>query len=227
LVKAYILFAFALAVAAWIYASRTWRGRVPTLRPLNLALWVALALGALSLLGKLFPQYAMDALSDQAAYYQDMGQQVRGGSSYELIAPQDASLAVQLLYAPLALITSLYRPFIFEGSNPQTFINALETTTLLWMSLYVLTKIPFKTWWGALLSSPLSIFSLLFVASFGVAVGLMTTNLGTLSRYRVPLVPFFASLLVVLMAERRVPAPAGPPALIRGRRMPPAPPLSG
>lgn len=205
LVKAYILFSFALAAGGWIYAARAWHDGQPRLRPLHLALGVGFAVGTLAVLSRMFPQYAMDALTDQAAYYQDVGQTVRGGSTYELISPEDASLQVQLAYSPLALLTSLYRPLIFEGSNPQMFINALETTTLLWMSLYVLTKIPLKTSWRVLLSSPHMVFALLFVLSFGVAVGLTTTNLGTLSRYRVPLVPLFASLLVVLMAERSAP----------------------
>jgi hypothetical protein len=44
------------------------------------------------------------------------------------------------------------------------------------------------------------------VLLFGMAVGLTTTNLGTLSRYRMPLVPFFAALLVLFMdADKRVP----------------------
>jgi hypothetical protein len=53
-----------------------------------------------------------------------------------------------------------------------------------------------------LLANPLLVFAFMFVLGLGVAVGLTSTNLGTLSRYRVPLVPFFASLLVVLMGQR-------------------------
>lgn len=37
-----------------------------------------------------------------------------------------------------------------------------------------------------------------FTATFGVVVGLATTNLGTLSRYRAPMVPFFVGMLLVV-----------------------------
>jgi hypothetical protein len=45
----------------------------------------------------------------------------------------------------------------------------------------------------------------LFVVGLGIGVGLTTTNLGTLSRYRMPLVPFFGLLLMALAQTRQVP----------------------
>ena len=50
-------------------------------------------------------------------------------------------------------------------------------------------------------SSPLRAaltFCAVFVLTFAVAVGLSTLNLGTLSRYRIPMMPFFTVLLFVL-----------------------------
>jgi hypothetical protein len=46
--------------------------------------------------------------------------------------------------------------------------------------------------------SPALMFCAVFVMTFGVAVGLSTLNLGTLSRYRIPMMPFFFVLLLVL-----------------------------
>jgi hypothetical protein len=52
------------------------------------------------------------------------------------------------------------------------------------------------------------------VLLFGTGVGLATTNLGTLMRYRMPLIPFFAMLLVALLQRSRqsVAVPATAPA---------------
>ncbi len=44
-----------------------------------------------------------------------------------------------------------------------------------------------------------------FKIGFGIAVGLTSTNLGTLSRYRSPILPFFAILLLVLQKPRSAP----------------------
>lgn len=209
LVKPYILFAFVLAAGAWAYAHWAWAGQIPRLRPIQLAMGLMVATIALALLGKLFPQYALETLAEQAAYHQEVGQRVRGGSTYELIGETaDTSFSVQLAYAPLALLTSLFRPLIFESSNAQILLNALETTTLLAMTLTLLKRATLRSLWAALLASPLAIFCFMFVMLLGIAVGLTTTNLGTLSRYRMPLVPYFTSLLVLLLtAEKRAPTP--------------------
>jgi hypothetical protein len=215
LVKAYILFAFVVSSVVWVYAARAWKGTAPRLRPVHLALGLGVSVLALAGLGRLFPQYALDTLAEQAAYHQEVGQRVRGGSTYVLMSdPADASIAKQLLYAPVGLLTSLYRPFVFEGTNAQMLGNSLETTALLAMSLRVLWRVRLRSIWRLLISSPLALFALVFVIVFGVAVGLATTNLGTLSRYRVPLVPLFASLLVLMLGQqepRRSPKEAPPP----------------
>jgi len=49
------------------------------------------------------------------------------------------------------------------------------------------------------------------VGTFSVAVGLATTNLGTLSRYRMPMMPFYVTFILLLgqqLTERtRTPQP--------------------
>jgi hypothetical protein len=212
LVKAYILFAFVLAAGAWLYAALAWDGRIPRLRPIHLGVGLGVATIGLASLSKLFPQYALDALAEQAAFQQEMGQKISGGSSYALISDaSEAGIGVQLAFAPLALLTSLYRPLIIEASNPQILVNALETTALLVGTIAVLWRVPLRSIWGAIVSSPVAIFSVTFVTMFGIAVGLATSNLGTLSRYRMPLVPFFAALLVILLdAKKTAPLPELP-----------------
>jgi hypothetical protein len=204
LVKAYILFAFVIAAGAWIYAARAWRGGSPRVRPLHLVLALGVALAGVVALGSLFPQYAVESLADQAALHQEIGNKVRGGSTYALIdEASETGAGVQLLYAPAALLTSLYRPLLFESSNAQVLINALETTTLLLMSLWVIARVRLRVLWATIAESPIMMFCVVFVVVFGTAVGLTSTNLGTLSRYRVPLVPLFASLLVVFLSARQ------------------------
>lgn len=224
LVKPYILFAFVIAAAAWIYVSRAWKDGTPRVRPTHVVLGLMVAMGGIALLGRMFPEYSVDSLSDQAAYHQEIGQRVRGGSTYELVSPGEASTSVQLVFAPLALLTSLYRPLIFEANSAQVLVNALETSALLGLTIWLFWRASMREVWSTLISSHVAVFALVFVGVMGVAVGLTTTNLGTLSRYRVPLVPFFASLLVILSsAVKKVPAVAqgrAPDLLRRGAQFP-------
>lgn len=47
-------------------------------------------------------------------------------------------------------------------------------------------------------ANPALMFSIVFVLVLGLGTGLSTANLGTLSRYRAPMMPFFLLLLLVL-----------------------------
>lgn len=197
LVKAYILFPIMLATGVWMYALST-GGKGRLLRPVPLGAAALVGLGGVALLGKLFPQFAVDNLGEWAAYYQDVGQKVSGGSTYAFGDPTQSGLLGQLAFAPLALVTSLFRPFLFEARSAQVAVNALETAVLLAWWIRVFTRAGLKEVLKAIFRYPLLLFSLTFTLTFAVAVGLTTTNLGTLSRYRMPLVPFFWALLLVV-----------------------------
>lgn len=122
-----------------------------------------------------------------------------------------------MAYAPLALFTSLFRPLAFEARNFLMAINAIETTLLIAYAIRFLLRESLAKAAARIRNSPLLMFCLTFVVSLGIAVGLATTNLGTLSRYRMPLVPFFATLLLVISARSMDPVIAGRPAPVGPR----------
>lgn len=203
LIKPYILFPFALCSAAWFYWNRSLsvKGHVGLLKkPLYVVVAVVGAVAGLQLLGTLFPEFGVENLADEAAGLQEIGMRVRGGSHYTIIAAPSRSLAGQLLIAPLGLLFALFRPMLFDVRNAVLLLNTLEMTAIMWL------------WWRAwrqrgggssvqlILSSPLLVFCVLFCVLFGAAVGISSTNIGTLSRYRVPMMPFYLLTLLVLTA---------------------------
>jgi hypothetical protein len=52
-------------------------------------------------------------------------------------------------------------------------------------------------------NNPVLLFCAVFIVLFGVAVGLAAPNLGTLSRYRVPMMPMYGFLLLSLAAKAK------------------------
>ena len=78
------------------------------------------------------------------------------------------------------------------------FLNALETSALLFLTLRLLIRGGISRVSQAVLSSPLLVFCLVFTIVMGTAVGLASTNLGSLSRYRMPFMPFFVALVLSL-----------------------------
>jgi hypothetical protein len=216
LVKPYVLFAFLCGAAVWIYwhrAQRTGAGSAMLLRPVYLVIAASFAALGIAMLGKVFPQFSIEMLAEEAARYQGIGEEFQGGSSYSIGNPEERTLLGQLQYAPIALISSLFRPFIFEARTPLMLANAFETTALLVMLVVALYRWRWSQLWNYLSSRPELMFCLVFTLVFGIGVGLATTNMGTLSRYRTPLMPFFAVL--VLVAAAPVPARGKSPAPAR------------
>jgi hypothetical protein len=91
--------------------------------------------------------------------------------------------------------------------------NAVETTLLTLLLLRLFAKRTLGSVRRQVVEDPFLIFCVVFVVAFGTAVGLASTNVGTLSRYRAPLLPFFAVLLLVLVKPigRRQPHPQREP----------------
>jgi len=205
LVKPYILFPLAAAAATWIWADRVAKTRRADgsfrVRPAYLLMSAALAFGGVVLLGQLFPQYSIDNLGGGFATAQANGAYARGGSYYTMGEETNRSLGGQLLFAPLALATALFRPLIFEVTSPLALVNALEATVIAFLAISSLARLRLRASFSLLVSRPVLAASVVFTLLCGLAVGLATTNFGSLSRYRAPLMPFYAAVVVVMGAR--------------------------
>ncbi len=203
LFKGYLLPPFVLGFAAWFYVQRANRtGRNVFAKPSRLILAVVVAFGFLILIGNLFPRYDFRKFEEQVLEEQARGAKVEGGSDFTL-GGRSSSTFSMAMKAPWAITTALLRPAIFEARNPLSLVNGLET-----LVLSILLIQAFMRWGpGAILSSikrsSMLSFCAVFTLVLALGVGFSTTNMGTLSRYRMPLVPFFVLLLVVVRAPSR------------------------
>lgn len=218
--KGYLLPVLALAAGSWylVLALRNSRGDV-VVKAGHLLLAGALALAVVFATGALLPRFSLDNLDTELARMQAASGAQEGGSSYSL-GDEAGEATGQIGLAPLALFTALFRPLVFEVKNPLMLTNALETTAFLACTLFA----PFKRGplvaFAELFKRPFLAFCVVFVVIFGTCAGLGSTNLGTLSRYRAPLVPFFAVALVTLVARRRRSELSPDADSVESRRMP-------
>jgi hypothetical protein len=212
LLKPYTLFALTIAAAAWIGLDRLHvrQGRSGTIRvrPLYLVLAVLLAIGGVVALGFIYPNYSVDKVSEDLARHQRLGammtanmdSQGGGASAYAMGGEEHGSLQRQLLFAPLAVVTALFRPLPFEANNALAFFASLETFALTVLLIQALFRHGLRGFISKVMSTPVLSGSLIFSLLFGMGVGLATTNFGSLSRYRMPLIPFYASVVLVMHA---------------------------
>jgi len=203
LVKPYILFVFAGSTGVWLYYRwATRRGGIVRFRPVALVSITAMAVGALVGLGLLFPHFALDQLGEQAALRQEFAFRTEARSAYVLGAPGQASLFRSVVLAPMGVFTAWYRPLLTEAHTPMAMLSALECTVMLVLSGLCVARLDASNLWASLSRWPWLAFGMVFAVTLGFAVGLVTSNLGTMVRYRVPLLPFLALALAVWSLPR-------------------------
>jgi hypothetical protein len=117
------------------------------------------------------------------------------GSGYSL-GELDGSFGSMIRLAPQAINVSLFRPYLWEVNNQFMLLSCLESTFLLGFTLLILFRENFRAFRA--LTQPDIFFALSFSITFAFAVGVSTYNFGTLVRYKIPLLPFFALALILI-----------------------------
>jgi hypothetical protein len=134
---------------------------------------------------------------------QDLTRSEQYGDNFYDIGKFDASPTGLLSKAPIAIVSGLFRPFLWEARNPFVILAALEATFLMFLLLYCLVKLSPVKFFSNIFSDPMLIFALSFTLLFAFGIGLATANFGALVRYKIPMLPFFLSGLFILLDKIR------------------------
>src|SRR5207247_1683115 len=95
------------------------------------------------------------------------------------------------------------RPYIWETKKPIQLMNAIEALLFFWVTLKVIFSVGPKKTWKTITEDPTIQFCLVFTLVFAFAVGLSSGNFGTLSRYRIPCLPFYGLTLVLIYYKNK------------------------
>ncbi len=210
-VRAFMLYPLVISSGAWVYWHRRGTGGTSQdllRRGLTMLVVGAFAILVLNDLTERYPRYSIENVAEEAANLQDLFSRNEGGSA---IAYTQQGAAGQVQNLPIALFSALFRPLIFEVHNATSFVTSLETTATTLLLLLVLYRRRARSLARIVAASPFLVFSISFVLIFAAAVGLAAPNLGSLSRYRSPVMLFYAVTLVALLPlPRAKKAPALP-----------------
>lgn len=105
----------------------------------------------------------------------------------------EATPASMLVNAPWALVSGLFRPFVWEVSSWIQWAAALENAVLL---LLLITSVPRMRLVPAARHRLLIVSAVVYVLALAIFLTLSAPNLGTLSRYRVGYISFFCLLIL-------------------------------
>jgi hypothetical protein len=201
-IKKYVILCFLPAVFLWVYASflKKFRSMVMKIMILPFVLGFAALSGyfATEQLARDDPRYAFSQLGNTAkitAYDIAFQTGKDAGSTYSL-GELDGSFSSMLKLGPQAINVSLFRPYLWEVKNPLQLMGGLESLLLFCFTVYLI----YSSWGylGRAIINPDVIFCFVFSITFAFAVGVSTFNFGTLSRYKIPLMPFFVIGLTLL-----------------------------
>ncbi|NOT74606.1 MAG: hypothetical protein HOP08_06735 [Cyclobacteriaceae bacterium] len=202
-VKIFILQVYLPAIIVWIVAYNFGRIRSTVLKMLLVPLVVTLVLVSsiysIVKIGEDDAKYSVGNLAKTAritAYDIRYWTGRDAGSGYTLDI-EDWTPAGMILAAPAAINVSLFRPYLWEVRNPLMLVSAIESSFLLIFTLYIIVRNFRQIFLG--LTNYNVLFCLAFSISFAFAVGISTFNFGTLTRYKIPLLPFYMLALVILM----------------------------
>lgn len=201
IVKIYIIICFVPALIFWLFLN--YQNRIRSLI-VKIAIGpVLLAIGGLAagyatlLVSEEHYRYSLEEVAytaEQTARWNYYVSERNDGSGYTL-GDFDFTPAGLVRKIPLAVITALFRPFLWETRNPVMLLAALENLVIL--ILFVRGIFKFRRF-NDLENKKLLILCFSFSLLFSFAIGVTTYNFGSLVRYKIPMLPFLAAGLIIL-----------------------------
>lgn len=140
-------------------------------------------------------------LEEAAVIQQDFAQNtLYTGKRYDLgVTEYTTSGMVKAM--PAAIVAAFYRPFIWESNSIFLALSGVEGLVLLWLTLkFFVTGGGFFARIRQIGKNEFLTFAILFAIFFGFSVGFTAILFGVLVRFKAPILPFLA---VVLLARIR------------------------
>lgn len=206
-IKIYILLSLLPGLIFWLFLNYKDRIKSRELRflsqPVFLGAAVFTAFFSAKFVGAENKQYELSNLSNTIATnatWLGYVSQAEGGSYYSL-GKLDGTMGNLISKIPGGIWVTLFRPYLWEVRNPVMLMSALESFVFLILTIYTLLKTGIFRSFRIISSDPFLIFSLIFSLVFAFAVGISSYNFGTLVRYKIPMMPFYLILLLIVFEK--------------------------
>lgn len=197
--KAYILISFLPSfIVIWYYflQSRTSNKAVKVfLSPLLILLLGVISFVGFQNLSSISNKYNQENIKKKLVGFHTWHATI-GESAYSLgeIEYTPTGVAKKI---PISLATTFFKPFVWEAKNPVILMSAVESlfVLILFLTVSIKSKLHYAKYIDSRFFSSLIIFILLF----GFIVGFTSYNYGALSRYKLPIMPLFVFIMLVIL----------------------------
>ena len=205
IIKSYIVIAFLPAVLLWGIGLLSYKIKDTRLIIFVRYFLYASVLGGLAVVGgrlqaEMFGEYNVESVAYKSFVTRDYLYRIsneQDGSGYTL-GDMDPTILGMLEKAPAGINVTLFRPYPWEARKPIVMISAAEALFFLVFSIVVIFRNnPIRVVQRIFADETLQ-FCLVFTLVFAFAVGISTSNFGSLVRYKIPCLPFYTAFLIIL-----------------------------
>lgn len=219
-VRPHVAAIFGVAMGA-AFALRRSAGRGGTTRKILGLILLAIVAGIL--MNQLQTFFGIQSpLDAQEVFDETSRRSGQGGSKFTPAQPTSPAAF------PWAIITVLFRPFIFEAGSAAGLVTALEGTVLMMLFVWNLPRLARLP--GAMIQRPFVGYAVIYAVVFAFAFSAVS-NFGILARQRTQLIPIIVLVLAIPVApslrSRREAERAKRPMFQRSNGRRPPPDLSG
>lgn len=204
-IKSYIVMAFLPAALLWGVGLLSYKVKDIRLILFTRYFLYAASIAALVIVGgrmqtEIFGEYNVESVGFKSYVTRDYLYRIsleQDGSAYTL-GDMDPSLLGMLEKAPAGVNVTLFRPYFWEARKPIVMISAVEAFIFLVFTIAAIVRNnPLRAVQRVMSDETLQ-FCIIFTLVFAFAIGISTSNFGSLSRYKIPCMPFYTAFLFIL-----------------------------
>jgi hypothetical protein len=209
-IKVYILLAIAPALVVWLFREVNKHVENKTLR--SIMTFMTLAIGgvlAITLINYVTSDESMKAFRfDTLLETSQQNRELYAGFSEQYEGSYfEAGSSNPFMMMLNGIVASLFRPFPWEARNIPAMLSALEALLFFYLTLNFMFRKGLMRFFRDIFSDPVLMLCFIFSIVFAAAVGSTALNFGSLSRYKIPCLPFYLMMVLVINQQAGVKLP--------------------
>jgi hypothetical protein len=200
-IKVYILLALLPSITLWLFGELNKAVKDPLLRKIATFFTIAAASALIIVLINYvtsavnLSSFRLENILETSDFnrriYETNASQLEG-SYFQLQTGNPVLMVIN------GFVATLFRPFIWEISSPIVLLSALEALVFILLTGYFLIKKGIVKYLRSAFGSPVLILCSSFAFVFAASVGSTATNFGSLSRYKIPCLPFYLVMIFAI-----------------------------
>ncbi len=152
-------------------------------------------------LGDSVESYKIDSLAKKAEGFRSWHttlNKYEGGSGYTIGENFSYTPMGVLTHSPIAAAIALFGPFPWQIRNAVMLLSGIESLAFLYFTIKIIFNKRIYKLASVLSGDPIIVFCIPFTLILAVAIGLTSFNYGSLVRYKIPVLPFFAVSIILI-----------------------------